>query len=177
MAEPIRIDIDDAELRALIDRLASAAAPGGLATPFAEIGEDLVDSTQRRFATGTAPDGTPWAPNSPATFASWLSKRTGITRKDGRLNARGAALAASKRPLIGDSLALSTQIFYQVEPDGLTVGSSRIYAAMMHFGGTRAEYPHLWGDIPARPFLGISDADRVGIVEVLNRHLAGGVGA
>jgi phage gpG-like protein len=26
------------------------------------------------------------------------------------------------------------------------------YAAMQNFGGTKAEFPHLWGDIPARAF-------------------------
>lgn len=33
------------------------------------------------------------------------------------------------------------------------VGSNKPYAAMMHFGGDKADFPHLWGDIPARPFL------------------------
>ncbi|MFK3602796.1 hypothetical protein [Pseudomonas sp. AP19] len=32
------------------------------------------------------------------------------------------------------------------------VGSDKPYAAMMQFGGG-ADFPHLWGDIPARPFL------------------------
>lgn len=38
------------------------------------------------------------------------------------------------------------------------VGSNKPYAAMMHFGGDQSEFPHLWGDIPARPFLPM-DAD------------------
>ncbi|WP_248594777.1 hypothetical protein [Candidatus Accumulibacter contiguus] len=32
------------------------------------------------------------------------------------------------------------------------------YAAMQQFGGTKARFPHLWGDIPARPFF--PDAQR-----------------
>ena len=27
------------------------------------------------------------------------------------------------------------------------------YAAMMQFGGQKSEFPQLWGDIPARPYL------------------------
>lgn len=33
------------------------------------------------------------------------------------------------------------------------VGSNKVYAAMMHFGGEKQEFPHLWGDIPGRPYL------------------------
>lgn len=32
------------------------------------------------------------------------------------------------------------------------------YAAIQQFGGTKAQFPHLWGDIPARPFLPITPA-------------------
>jgi phage virion morphogenesis protein len=33
------------------------------------------------------------------------------------------------------------------------VGSNKPYAAMMQFGGEQSDLPHLWGDIPARPYL------------------------
>jgi phage virion morphogenesis protein len=33
------------------------------------------------------------------------------------------------------------------------VGSNKPYAAMMQFGGEQADFPHLWGDIPGRPYL------------------------
>ncbi|WP_231997044.1 phage virion morphogenesis protein [Pseudomonas arsenicoxydans] len=33
------------------------------------------------------------------------------------------------------------------------VGSNKPYAAMMQFGGDQADFPHLWSDIPARPYL------------------------
>lgn len=33
------------------------------------------------------------------------------------------------------------------------VGSNKPYAAMMQFGAGREDFPHLWGDIPARPYL------------------------
>jgi len=45
------------------------------------------------------------------------------------------------------------------------VGNTMEYSAMQQFGGTKADFPHLWGDIPARPFIGLSDADREMVVE------------
>ncbi|KAE9641970.1 hypothetical protein EJA71_20150 [Pseudomonas sp. PB106] len=38
------------------------------------------------------------------------------------------------------------------------VGSNKPYAAMMQFGGERVDFPQLWGDIPARPYLPVSNA-------------------
>lgn len=38
------------------------------------------------------------------------------------------------------------------------VGDDVPQAAMMHFGGKKDRFPHLWGDIPARPYLPM-DAD------------------
>ncbi len=70
--------------------------------------------------------------------------RIGQREKDGTwpgqmLQVSSAGLAASITTLATDSSAL--------------VGSNKPYAAMMHFGGTKARFPHLWGDIPARPYL------------------------
>jgi phage gpG-like protein len=55
--------------------------------------------------------------------------------------------------------------------DTLAVGSNMEYAAMQQFGGTKAEFPHLWGDIPARPFLGVSENDRAEILDIIQAHL------
>jgi phage gpG-like protein len=45
------------------------------------------------------------------------------------------------------------------------------YTNMMQFGGTKSQFPHLWGDIPARPFVGVSDADKAAILDVISRRL------
>jgi phage gpG-like protein len=50
---------------------------------------------------------------------------------------------------------------------------------MQQFGGTKAQFPNLWGDIPARPFLPITadgalyPAEESLIVDTLQRYLAG----
>ncbi|HWO99899.1 MAG TPA: phage virion morphogenesis protein [Methylococcus sp.] len=46
----------------------------------ADIGEYLVESTKRRFASGTAPDGTPWAPNRPVTIDNYLDLPDCVSR-------------------------------------------------------------------------------------------------
>lgn len=114
------------------------------------IGESMTESTKQRFIDSKGPDGTPWKPNKPSTLA----------RKK------------SRKPLIGESLMLSEQIHYDVPSnDTLIVGSSMEYAAMQQFGGSKSEFPHLWGDIPARPFLGLSDDDQAMIAETIREHL------
>ena len=46
------------------------------------------------------------------------------------------------------------------------------YAAMQQFGGIKSEFPHLWGDIPARPFLGVSESDAEEILAIVHDYLA-----
>ena len=42
---------------------------------------------------------------------------------------------------------------------------------MQQFGGTRSRFGHLWGDIPARPFLGLSTADEQALLEIAEDYL------
>lgn len=171
-ARSVTVEVHDQDVLAAFNRLAAANADLGPA--WRAIGELLQESTKRRFESSTAPDGRRWAPNSPVTLAAMLAQRKGAFRKgDGKLSAKGAGLVMSKKPLLGESKALSTMIIYRVISDGVVIGSPMEYAAMQHFGGSKAEFPNLWGDIPARPFLGVSAQDRGDILEILQNHLLG----
>jgi phage virion morphogenesis protein len=144
----IEVQFDDREIRKALQNLQQAA--GNLAPALKEIGEVLVESTKQRFASGAGPDGERWDKNSDVTIA-----------RKGR-----------NKPLIGETLALSAGIDYQlIGDDAVAIGSPMEYAAMQQFGGTESEFPHLWGDIPARPFLGISDDDRENILEIIREHV------
>ncbi len=66
---------------------------------------------------------------------------------------------------------LRDQIDFNVTGNVLEVGSTMEYAAMQQFGGRKSEFPHLWGDIPARPFLGLSAADKSAIDEIVSEYL------
>jgi len=120
-----------------------------LERPFKNLGDYLVKTTQERFDHEEAPDGTPWAPLSPVTV-----KRKGHARI-----------------LKGEVLALSRQFNSYADANQLEWGSIMEYAAMQQFGGSKSEFPHLWGDIPARPFLGLSAEDEDEVLTTLREHL------
>jgi phage gpG-like protein len=53
----------------------------------------------------------------------------------------------------------------------LEIYSTMEYAAMQQFGGSKTEFPNLWGDIPARPFFGIANEDEDAILKIIRDHL------
>lgn len=114
------------------------------------IGELLVRSTKQRFLKGQAPDGSAWKAKSPVTLAR----------------------SRDSRPLFGPNNRLNREIFPESGSDFVEVGSPQPYAAMMQFGGTKARFPHLWGNIPARPFLGISQEDEDNILAEIAEGLS-----
>lgn len=121
-----------------------------LTAPMKSIGEEMINRTQQRFRDKEAPDGTPWAANSPVT-----EHRKG-----------------HGRVLEGESNELAKQFSYSASSDGVEWGSLMIYAAMQNFGGTKAEFPHLWGDIPGREFVGLSDDDEDEVLAILADHFS-----
>lgn len=175
MADKFTVEFDNAQVDAALERLADGVA--NPAPVLKAIGELLAESTLQRFATSTAPDGTTWEPNKAATLEAYLGRTGGNYKKDGSLSKKGAARLAGKKPLIGESRELSRSIRKQMVGDSVVeVGTNLVYGAMQQFGGTKAEFPHLWGDIPARPFLGISDADAAAIEREIEDYLAGLIG-
>lgn len=149
--QPITVEIDDREVRARLARLIQRV--GAPREAMAEIGEALLNSTRERFSRQTDPEGNPWEPNSEVT----------LERK-----------APQTKPLAGKTGLLRSTLRYQLTGDGkgVEIGSNRVYAAMQQFGGTKAQWPWLWGDIPARPFLGLSSADRAEILDILREYLS-----
>lgn len=176
-SKPIEVQVTGERALAWARRVAQAAAsPESL---LKAIGEDLTESTKQRFGTGTAPDGSKWAPNRPATLDALLGKQHRYKKgnRKGYLNAAGHKVVAGKKPLIGQTRHLSTEINYALRKGGsaweLIWGSPKEQAAMMQFGGKKSQFSHLWGDIPARPFLGISAADMANIEATTDEWLNG----
>lgn len=168
----VTIQFDDDEIRRSFARLvASAKNPRPV---LEEIGELLIDSTKQRFGTSMAPDGMPWAKNSPTTILQYLGRyKSSFSKRDGRLTKKGDERASSKRPLIGETRDLSRQIIKRVEGSHtLLVGSTVPYGAVQQFGAKKREFGKApWGEIPARPFLGISDQDRSNILDTISDYL------
>lgn len=144
----IQIDYDDRQVTQMLQRLIDAGTSPRPALK--EIGEDLADSAKKRFETTSGPDGAPWERNAASTI-----------KRKGR-----------DKPLTGKTGKLMDQINYQlIADDTLEVGSPMVYAAMQQFGGSKTQFPSLWGDIPARPFIGISGGDEENIIGIFNRYL------
>ncbi|TBV10251.1 phage virion morphogenesis protein [Stutzerimonas kirkiae] len=134
----IEVGLSHAELQAALRRVEWAV--GDLAPLMKSIAIELGSITEENLdAEGQS--GNAWPALSEVTTAireaagNWPGKM---------LQVSAAGLAASITTHADDSSAL--------------VGSNKPYAAMMHFGGDQADFPHLWGDIPARSYLPM-DAD------------------
>lgn len=130
---------------------------------YRDVVEYMIEATRSRFRTGTAPDGTKWAPKKASTLARY--KRLGY----GDL----------RRPLIGPGRALSRQVIGSANRAGAVIGSALIYSGVMQdgaskgaFGKDRRGRPIPWGNIPARVWLGLSPADDQAIVEIADDYLA-----
>lgn len=168
----IRLQWDSAEAERMFQRLADAALDQR--PLMQDLGEFLSETTKRRFDTSTAPDGSRWAPNSRTTYERFLDQYKGSFSKSGRISAGGAGRASGKKPLVGETRSLATTINYRAGSDFVEIGSPMIYAGVQQFGAkarsfTGGKAP--WGDIPARPFLGLSDTDNAGIVEAIRGFL------
>ena len=156
----IEVTFDDAKVRAALNRL--IAAGRDLTPLMREIGEHLLTTTREHFVTQTAPDGTPWTPLSETT------KRRKRRNKDKVLTERGF---------------LRGNLTFQAGSDEVLVGSPSIYAGTQQFGAKKGAFgstskgaPIPWGDIPARPFLGLSHDDETEIghlvIDYLNEQLS-----
>ncbi|MXY06033.1 MAG: phage virion morphogenesis protein [Gammaproteobacteria bacterium] len=152
----INLDIDDAEVLDAFNRILRAGQD--MEPVMRDVGEALLNSTRERFNSQTAPDGSPWAPLSETTKQRKKRNRDKVLTEHGDLR---------------------RDISYRVGPDFVEVGSSRIYGGTHQFGAERGAYgetfrgsPIPWGDIPARPFLGVSDDDARAIDEIVIDHLA-----
>ena len=132
------------------------------------IGTALVETTQQRFETQTAPSGHAWAKLNPAYAA--LKTGPGILRERGMLY---------------------RSITFHAAPGQVEVGTNRVYGAVHQFGATirpkqakalvfrlGAKTIHAKSvTIPARPYLGFGAADRAEVEEVVAGALQRAVGA
>ena len=177
----LTITADTADASRWLLNVLGKLSDDGLRGMLSEIGEDLAESTKQRFVTSTAPDGSRWAANSQLTYLGLIARTDKALRKDGRVNSKMATKLANKRPLV-DTGTLSDSITYQVSGSTLEVGTNTVYAATHQYGAKQGAYgrtrrgaPIPWGDIPARPFLGLSKDDERAIERTVLATL-GGIG-
>ncbi len=150
--EVIGLDSVQQSLRGLV------AAGHDLTPVMREIGEHLLNSTRDRFRDEQDPTGAPWAPLSGTTIAKKRRNRGRILTESGILGGTLAVRAGATSVEVG-----SPSIYAGTHQFGAKKGS---------FGSTTKGHPIPWGDIPAREFLGLSDADRVEITDIVSEYLA-----
>jgi phage virion morphogenesis protein len=151
MATNNNIHIDS---QSVIDALAHAReSVTDLRPIMADIGETVRSNIMLGFRETKSPDGINWAALKPSTIEN---------RRQG-----------SSVPL-NDTGQLKASITFNASSNYVEIGTNKPYAALMNFGGTKAQFPNLWGNVPARQFMPTSDlpaswADE--ILAVVNHHL------
>ncbi len=187
----IEVKVDDAIVAATLDRLAAA---GGDTRPLMNAFADhLLFASQRRFESRTAPGGTPWQRLAPRTARERIRLgygTTNILRRKGFLYAsltRAAtdttAEAGTNNPYAaihqfgGDitQFARSQRIYQHYDPR-TDVYDKRIRKKARSNFSRWIEIGEHTVTIPARPYLGIDDADRAAIVEIGDDWLSGRIG-
>lgn len=113
------------------------------------VGEELVESTRKRFSTKTAPDGQAWKPLKPQT----------VERKNGK----------------GSILVFESYLLDLLRADAgddfVDIGSALDYAALHQLGGTSDMAPGP-AAVEARPYLGMSDDDGRNVLDIARNYLA-----
>ena len=153
----VKVDVDGDidQLISRLDRISGIDKAGVMNA----ISEGLRTSTYERFQKGEAPDGSRWKPS--------------IRARSGEGNT------------LIDSTELRNKIQSKADATGAAVGTNKIYAATHQFGDERTirakngkylkfkvggrfvSVPSVRVNIPARPFLGISQSDDEEIRELL----------
>jgi phage gpG-like protein len=153
-----------------------------LQTPLKDIGQAIKESSRLRFLESKAPSGKAWAPLSPVTLA---------------LRRQGKRKGAGSKPLLNTG-ALRNSIMFRLGGTFVEIGSPEAKAKTHQFGarvgqygrytqlwrskkygrktflgssGSKRGHPIPWGNVPARPFVGVSAKDRAEIVNILQSHL------
>jgi len=170
----ITIELKDADVTSALAR--AAAMLTDLTPLMSGVANLLLDQTEQRFKDQKAPDGTPWAPRSPTTLNAYERR---AKTADG-VKSWGGVLRYSGQ--------LNDNLFSSHGPDFAMVSSPEPYAAAMQFGarkgslgaywwttesGKVVEGSSPWGDIPARPFFGISDDNRTDILNLISDYIEG----
>ena len=160
----IKIQLDDAEVQRGLNRLVTAGSD--LSPAMRVIATQLADRAEASFQTEAAPGGAPWPKLKPST----VRDRTRLDHAGNKMLQRSGALVRS--------------ILADWGPATAVAGTNVPYARTHQFGAKKGQFgtgsyktrdgsfPIPWGDIPARPFLGVSPGDAEKIKQTLLEFIA-----
>lgn len=141
---PFSIEIRDEEIQRRLNILGTRVTD--LRPVFQKFGPYMVDQTRGYFRREESPDGVPWTPLSP----SWKRRKV----QEGRDNGIGRY-----------RLSMLNGLTYDANGERLLVGLREPYAPAFQFGVPGQNQP-------ARPVLGVTNADRKELSEIINDHLS-----
>lgn len=182
----IQITLDSAQVEALLLHIKGKA--DHLEPVMAAIGHDITERVKLCFRDLQTPYGQAWKPLSPVTKFNRALRVGGRKRFDsnGKRISNSAYIASGKRTTkkftdsylsatpLNDMGHLKNSIHYTALSDGIEIGANVPYAAMMNFGGKKANFGHLWGDIPARQFMptgGLPAEWEQSVINTINHYL------
>ncbi|MDK3075930.1 phage virion morphogenesis protein [Sedimentitalea sp. JM2-8] len=153
----IEIEFENDTLTPALQRLADGLLD--MTPVMGEISEGWLENTINRMLRGEQPDGQPFAPRSPVSLEQYAASGFGAV------------------PLFRKGW-MRQGLFPEYGSDFVRIGSNEPQSAVMQFGASQGEFgrtsrggPIPWGDIPARPYLGVSDEDETMIIEELSEWL------
>ncbi|PTW61427.1 phage virion morphogenesis protein [Breoghania corrubedonensis] len=185
----ITIEIDDKLILAKLDRVAAQGRDTGPAMD--AIGAYMLTSTQQRFERETSPDGTPWQPLARRTVRERAKRGfvpVRILRRRGFLYQSLTFEASPSEAAVGTNnpYAGIHQFGGTIKREARRQTIYRTYNARtdeLSRQFTARKRANFAQDvdvaaheitIPARPYLGIDEADRAEIVAIIEDHLDGG---
>lgn len=139
-----------------------------------EIGEIVRESVMRNFAQQRSPEGEPWKPSLRAIKQGGLTLVDTATLKNS-INYR----AEAKRVRIGTNIPYAAvhQFGAKKGSFGTVIAHVREHSRRTKSGGRATVRPHSrhvtlpWGDIPARPYLGVRHEDWQDIYDAILDHI------
>lgn len=148
------VTIQDDELKALSSRLKEMALkPADRKQLLHDIGVEMEAQTKERFQTKTSPDGDDWSEIAQST-KDFYRKKYGSENPG-----KGTLWRLSSVPMIDT-------VTSEVSSWSVLVGATKVYAAVHQYGWRER-------NIPARPYLGLSNDDKVDIIGIINTFLEG----
>lgn len=152
MAIETRLTFDDVKVKAALERVRLALPIGGNMTPvMGSLGRVLKTGAQQRFREQKTPEGTPWKPSQRV-----LSEGGQTLRLTGRLR---------------------NSLTYKADHASVEVGTNVLYARIHQLGGIAGRKtfsgvgPPNRSRLPARPYLGASEADKLELLDTLSDYL------
>lgn len=184
----IEIDVDDAAVTSVLQQAGARLTPSGMHTLLSDIGEYLVRSTRERAEAELSPDGVTWQALSPA-YAHWKErKRPGAKILHFDFHMLGDQLSAQVEDDVlrvgtnapygaihqfgGDikRAARKQEMYFHQDARSGEVGNRFVKKSKSNFAQT-ADVAARTDTMPARPWLGVSDADRAEIKELTLDYL------